>query len=440
MVAPMDAAELTDASREPGAAPHARAQTVRALLRRHGLSLSGGADDAAWQAKKFVTRARALFWARLAFLFIGLGVLAIDPWAAEFGIRGPAAYFVYVGMLLYTIANYMVVEHPAAGRWVTFSTLCFDTLVIVYLIVASGGLRSPLLATQLMLTTIFVILFPKPLAILPPLLTLPVIAKIDQLLGMSGERVLVDLFTLVWFSALNFVIVYVIVFMNEREDARQREVTQLQGELKDLAVVEERSRLAREIHDGLGASLSGLIIQAEYLHGLAPEELKDEVKELRSTAEEAIDELRRSLKMMREDFDLEQAAADHCRTFEGRSRLPIVFERVGAPRALAAEGQLSLFRVLQEALSNAAKHAAATRVQVKLAFEGHGCAITVKDDGKGFDPTASKHGHYGLLNMRERAKKCGGEVTVRSRPGEGTEICLTVPYREHAPAGGEALG
>ena len=103
--------------------------------------------------------------------------------------------------------------------------------------------------------------------------------------------------TLLWYLALNFIIIYVLVYLNEREVAAHREVTELQGDLKELAVVEERNRLAREIHDGLGASLSSLIIQSEYLLSLAPkdEPLLKEIRELKASAEESIEELRRKL-------------------------------------------------------------------------------------------------------------------------------------------------
>jgi hypothetical protein len=76
-------------------------------------------------------------------------------------------------MLLYGVANYLVIDHPRAGRYVTYVTLCFDLLFMVFVVVkpqSGGGLQSPLLATQLLFTTLFVILFPRPLAILPPLL------------------------------------------------------------------------------------------------------------------------------------------------------------------------------------------------------------------------------------------------------------------------------
>ena len=240
-------------------------------------------------------------------------------------------------MLLYSVANFLVIDHPKAGRWVTYLTLCLDLLVMVVLIAkpqVGGGLQSPLLATQLLFTTLFAILFPKPLAILPPLLALPVTTRLDLLLDRAVTAV--ELLTLLWYSALNFIIVYVLVYLNEREAAAHREVVELQGDLKELAVVEERNRLAREIHDGLGASLSSLIIQSEYILGLAQDgALKAEIRELKSTAEESIEELRRSLRMMREDFELTQGLEDYVKTFPTRTQLDVRFERSGrAPSAL----------------------------------------------------------------------------------------------------------
>ena len=89
--------------------------------------------------------------------------------------------------------------------------------------------------------------------------------------------------------------------------------------------------------------------------------------------------------------------------------------------------QVKLFRVLQECLSNAAKHAAAKGVQVKLAFEPDRILLSVRDDGKGFDPAHTPAGHYGLLNMRERAMKLGGQLIVDSAPGAGTALSFSLP-------------
>ena len=119
-----------------------------------------------------------------------------------FGLSGPFAFVGYFTMLLYSVANLLVIDHPKAGRWVTYTTLCFDLIITVVLIAkpqVGGGLQSPLLATQLLFTTLFALLYPKPLAILPPLLALPITARLDQLLDRSPTAI--EVLTLLWSPA-----------------------------------------------------------------------------------------------------------------------------------------------------------------------------------------------------------------------------------------------
>lgn len=408
---------------------HRRAR-VRAVLERRKLTDSVSAEQAAasWEQDRFVARARALFYARLIFLTLGLLILAVPAWSSYFGFT-TFAFASYFAMLLYSVANFMVIDHPSAGRWVTYITLCFDLLIVVVLISkpqVGGGLQSPLLGTQLIFTTLFAILFPKPLAILPSMLALPITARLDLLL--NREVTAVEVLTLLWYSALNFTIVYVLVYLGEREAASHREVVGLQGDLKELAVVEERSRLAREIHDGLGASLSSMIIQTEFILGMAKDDsLRSELQELKATAEESIEELRRNLQMMREDFELTQGLEDYVKTFGDRTQVDLRFERTGLPRKLSPDAQLALFRILQECLSNAVKHAAPKQVQVKLDYDLDRVHLIVRDDGKGFDPKQTPRGHYGLLNMHERAMKLGGTLIVDSAPGNGTRVSFSLP-------------
>jgi two-component system, NarL family, sensor histidine kinase DegS len=415
---------------EDKADSHRRAR-VRAVLERRKLTDSVSAEQAAasWEQDRFVARARALFYARLMFLTLGLLILAVPTWSFYFGLQSTFAFLGYFTMLLYSVANFLVIDHPRAGRWVTYITLCLDLVIMVVLIAkpqVGGGLQSPLLATQLLFTALFAILYPKPLAILPPMLALPITTRLDLLLNRDVTAV--EVLTLLWYSGLNFIIVYVLVYLNEREAAAHREVVELQGDLKELAVVEERSRLAREIHDGLGASLSSMIIQTEFILGMAREDaLRSEIQELKSTAEESIEELRRNLQMMREDFELTQGLEDYVKTFGQRTQLPIRFERSGLSRKLSPDAQLALFRILQECLSNAVKHAQPKQVDVKLDYDTDQVHLIVRDDGKGFDPGRTPRGHYGLLNMRERAMKLGGNLIVDSAPGTGTRVSFTLP-------------
>lgn len=408
-----------------------RRARVQQVLERRGLSQQASAGDASlsWLRDRFVARARALFYARMVFLTLGLLILSVPIWRLYFGFT-PLSFGVFFAMLLYSVANYLILEHPRYGPPVTYLTLLVDLVVMVIVVakpMTGGGLANPLLASQLLFTTLFALLFPKPLAILPPLLALPIVTRIDQLLNRTPTAI--EILTLLWYLALNFIIIYVLVYLNERETSGHREVVELQQDLKDLAVVEERNRLAREIHDGLGASLSSLIIQAEYLGSISKDEvILKEIGELKASAEESIEELRRSLRMMREDFDLASGLEDYVKTFGERTQLPVSFQRSGEYIGkLAPESSLALFRVLQELLTNALKHAHAKHVEVRMAFLPERIQLSVKDDGAGFDPSAPRPGHYGLINLQERANKIGATVTVDTRPGAGVHVTFSVP-------------
>src|SRR5438128_2224235 len=167
-------------------------------------------------------------------------------------------------MVAYSAANYVFLPRKTVGKALTFATLCADLCVLVWLVSMTGGLRSPLLAAQLLFTILFVVLFPTPFSVVPPLLTFPVVAKLDQVLG-GHAAVQVDLFILLWYSAINCILVYVMVYLNERDRLKHRELQKLSSALRDMAIVDERNRLAREIHDGLGGVLSSVVIQSEYL-------------------------------------------------------------------------------------------------------------------------------------------------------------------------------
>jgi signal transduction histidine kinase len=406
---------------------------------------------------RFLSRARALFYARLAFLVLGLGVIGVPSFAQAFGVGGPGAFAVYLIMVAYSAANYAVLPRPTAGRAATFVTLCADLCVLVWLAAATGGLRSPFLAAQVLVTTLFVLLFPTPLAIVPPLLAFPAVAKLGQLLfGHPVSRI--DVLLLLWYSAVDCILVYMMVYLSERDRRKHRELRRLSAALSEMAVVEERNRMAREIHDGLGGVLSSVVIQSEYLLNMIDGSevrsrlsgthearlaviptIRKELTDLHEAAEESMDELRRSLRMMQEDFELVAALADYCRAAAGRHRLDVRFTRAGRERSVRPEAALAIFRVLQESLTNAAKHCGkGTVVEVTLTFSPGLAELAVQDRGPGFElpkdpPRPGRGGHYGLANMRERANKVSGRLRIESAPGRGTRIELTVHAGEELP-------
>ena len=375
---------------------------------------------------RFSDRARALFYARLAFLGIGLGVLAVPSWSQYFGATTSTAFLIYFTAIAYSVTNYLFLDHPTLGRPLTFVTLVLDLGALTTMVMASGGLESPIMAAQVMFTIFFALLFPRLIAVIPPLLMLPVVARVDQIISGTAfiER---QPFLLLWYAALNAIAVYVLIYLNRRDKGHLQQLRELSSMREESLIAEERLRLAREIHDGLGGELSTLIIQSEYCQRLAKDPtLKAEITDLKSQAEEAIEELRRSLTMMRRDFDLHKTLEDYAARFEQRAQVPCELTFRGRRRRLPSEMQLTVFRILQESLTNTQKHAEAKTASAELKYDGDLVSITISDDGVGFDTTKPKHGHYGMTNLRERAKKFRGTVDVQSAPGAGTRVHVSL--------------
>lgn len=377
--------------------------------------------------ERFETRARALVYARLALMAIGLLVLTLPSLRQGLQVALPTGLYLYLGLLVSHVGSYLWVGRRYA-RFVNFTTLCIDLLALLYLIIASGGIKSALMPAQLVFTMLFALLFPRPLAIIPPLLTLPVLATVAQILGT--HRMPDDLLLVLWYSALNITVVYVVVYLEGRERIAFQQVIELQRERGQQALASQRTRIAREIHDGVGAALSGILLQAEYLGERVEEaELLEEVRELREAAAEGMDELRRAVSILHQEFALSSSVPDYVRAFATRHRLEVKVDVRGREPELPPETQLALFRILQEALSNVARHAKARTVAVDLELSSEEVCLTVRDDGRGFVPETVFKGHYGLRNMSERGTKVGGEVRFISAPGEGATVEARVPLQ-----------
>ena len=130
--------------------------------------------------------------------------------------------------------------------------------------------------------------------------------------------------------------------------------------------------------------------------------------------------------MMRNEFELVPQLENACTTFTTRSRLPVQLDITGTTPNLTDDQQLSIFRILQESLTNIMKHAKASQVEVEVIFALSGLVMRIKDNGKGFESDNKLKLHYGLQNMRERARKIGGTVDLQSEIGHGTTITLQV--------------
>ncbi|HEY5943560.1 MAG TPA: sensor histidine kinase [Solirubrobacterales bacterium] len=198
---------------------------------------------------------------------------------------------------------------------------------------------------------------------------------------------------------------------------------------------EERARVARDLHDEVNQSLTGLLLRLEAAREAAPPELEAEIAETKSLANQAMRELLSLARQLRptalDDLGLAAAIGGQVEQL-GRGEIEARLEAEGDFSDLGDDQQLVVYRVAQEALNNAARHSEATRIEVRLRrAEGGVVVLEVTDDGRGFAFDESERG-LGIGGMRERALLVGAELTIESRPDAGTTVRLDVPG-ESAP-------
>jgi two-component system sensor histidine kinase UhpB len=195
---------------------------------------------------------------------------------------------------------------------------------------------------------------------------------------------------------------------------------------------EERARVARDLHDQVNQSLTGVLLRLEATRADAPPELRQELAETSSLAHQAMDELLTVARQLRptalDDLGLKAAIAGQVKQFE-QSGIEIEFTSTDDLTDLDPDTQLVIYRVTQEAIGNAIRHSAGTRIDVKLRRHPDRVELVVADDGRGFSFAEGNTG-LGLGGMRERALLVEGELITESRPGNGTTIRLTVPDRQ----------
>ena len=217
-----------------------------------------------------------------------------------------------------------------------------------------------------------------------------------------------------------------------KEQAHRREM----AEAEFAAILTERNRVAREIHDTLAQGLAATSVQlrlARKQTGGTPEALHHHLDTAQQLVRDSLQEARNSIWNTRsqvlETGDLPTALKGILQQMADGTELKTALEITGRPRRFAPVLENNLLRVGQEAITNAVRHARAKNLKVTLEFGERQFRLTVRDDGKGFDPAQPPQspGGFGLLGMRERAQELKSELLVRSRPDQGTEITLAVP-------------
>jgi signal transduction histidine kinase len=224
----------------------------------------------------------------------------------------------------------------------------------------------------------------------------------------------------------------------QRERARQalRENVRLQREREELAAQGERSRIAREIHDGVAQSIYMLTLNLDKAAEVASgdEKLGERLARLVGLAKETLLEVRHYIfdlkPLLSGDAGLAATIRGQVREFTTVSGLPTKLEVKGEERKVPLAVGSSLYRVAQEALANVYRHAEASAIDISLAFYDDSVSLEVRDDGHGFSVDEGLASGRGLRNIRQRADELGGDVKITSAPGQGASVRVTLPTLE----------
>lgn len=228
----------------------------------------------------------------------------------------------------------------------------------------------------------------------------------------------------------------------ERHKQAVRDEQEHRHEAEQAAAQAERNRLARELHDAVTQTLFAASLIADVLPRLwerDPAEGRRRLEELRQLARGALAEMRTLLLELRPaslvEAELGALLTQLAEAFTARARVPVALTVEGAISP-PPEVKIALFRIAQEALNNVARHADAKQVTVRLSGDEREVALTVADDGRGFDPDAVSSDHLGLEIMRERAEAAGATLTVESHVSGGTAVCVRWLRAEEAQDNG----
>lgn len=205
------------------------------------------------------------------------------------------------------------------------------------------------------------------------------------------------------------------------------------------AVMAERNRIAREIHDTLAQGFVGISVQLELVRRLmstSREAAEQVLRQAHDLAQNSLAEARRSIWNLRSesgsDADLRSKLSKTVEQSVRNHDVNVSVQVTGAYRPLPARIETEVLRIGQEAVVNAVRHANATRLDVTLAFDSHKAQMTIRDDGKGFTPgenDGGADGHFGLRGMRERAEAIDAKLSVITAAGKGTQVCLELPLK-----------
>jgi signal transduction histidine kinase len=343
-------------------------------------------------------------------------------------------------ILLSILGVYTILRVFSPLRWrerstMTYLILAGDFLLCLLLVIYTNGLNSSFLLYSLAPIMTAALLFEEKVA-----LSLAAIATIS----LSVTHVVLSEFSerFAWIMQghnLTLLIVYTL-FCFVAATVPYRINLNIRQRIEREAIIEERRRIAREIHDGVAQSLSYLNLKTKLVSDSVSSQntvqALTELGEIRKVVQDTYEDIRESIDQLSTEIrslPIIPALANYIREFGDNNGIKVQFDVPRAFPELSPVAELQLLRITQEALTNVRRHAQATEVGVKLEKTSQAVEMLVKDNGQGFtlsDLEKSPPGYHGLNIIRERAEGLGGAVTIDTAPGEGTEVKVSLPIEK----------
>ena len=238
-----------------------------------------------------------------------------------------------------------------------------------------------------------------------------------------------------YLSGIIFVAAFTLVAVNEQKARKElaaanQKLRDYASQIEELAVVQERNRLAREIHDGLGHYLTAINIQVKAAQAVSvqqPELMREALDNAQTLTQEALADVRRSISTLRADPSTSRPLTETLSRLLADTQaagIQTKFAVAGQPRPLDPQVEFTLYRVVQEGLTNVRKHAQASQVDLSLTYMDHAVLVSLRDNGIGAEHS---RGGFGLLGLQERVQLVGGALSVSTRPGEGFAVEARIP-------------
>ena len=340
-------------------------------------------------------------------------------------------------IILTTLGVYSALRVFSPLRWrerglMTYLILIGDFLLCMLLVLYTNGLNSPFLLYSLTPIMTAALLFEERTA-----LSLAAIATIFLSITHLALSQFVERFT--WIMQgynLTLLIVYSL-FCFVAATVPYRINLNIRRRIEREAIIEERRRIAREIHDGVAQSLGYLNMKTKLVSDSVSSQntvqALTELSEIREVVQNTYEDIRESIDQLTTEIrnlPIISALANYTREFSDNNGIQVKFNVSKPFPQLSPVAELQLLRIAQEALTNVRRHAQATEAEVKLETTSQAVEMLVKDNGQGFnlsDLEKSPPGYHGLNIIKERAEGLGGSVNISTAPGEGTEVRISLP-------------